>query len=205
MNKFTLSISLFFLIFFYTISALAQNAIKPIRFKGKTEIKFEDVCLNKGSAYTDTSFNIGQFVCSPNFKEYVGEPIITESKDRCSTVFQYDPLTKYIIDLDIKFPDSSIYQLREILTASYGKPKVENIKLFTYSTSSVRYSWEDSNSSISLYIDDVAEYIDYRHKVLNSCTVLSFYSKKMLEIKEKMEKLKDMNNANKIKKLSGDL
>ena len=200
--KFINSIVLFSLVFLYATSALAENTIKPIRFKGKTEIKFEDVCLNKGSAYTDNLFNIGQFVCSPNFKEYVGEPIITESKDRCSTIFQYDPLTKYIIDLDIKFPDSSIDQLREILTASYGKPKVKNIKLFTYSTSSDRYSWEDANSSISLYIED---YQDHESKVVNSCTVLSFSSRKMFEIKEKMKKLKDMNNANKIKKLSGDL
>lgn len=182
--------------------SVAGNAKVDIEFKGKKSLQYIDVCAGKGEPFRSALFNVGQFECKPNFKEYGGVQLIAQMNDNCDSKIQYDPSTGKVIALDLNYEESSFSRVLNILKEKYGEPADKSNKVFVNPALNVLYQWGDSKGSyINLHIGSVEQLKkgSLNPTVIRYCTILNIRTKEMLDLGSEMDNKREISNKRKIK------
>lgn len=173
-----------------------------VSFKGKTELHYTDVCVNKGIPYRGRIFNYDQFECSPKFVEYGGVSLIKQMNDYCDSKVEYDPETGKLIALGINYDEDNFDNVLTVLTERYGKAIDKSSKNFTDPKLNVGFEWKDSKGGyVMLGMSSVTQVQEGRISpiVMRYCTTLTIGTKAMTNLRNAMEKKSEAVYKNKIK------
>jgi len=180
-------------------TTFANNAKVDIEFKGKKSIQISDVCKDIGKPYSKIVFDYGQLECTPNFKDYGGVPLTTEKKDSCDTIFEYEPTSGKLVNLEIKYEQNSFDRVLNVLSEKYGKPTFRTHKTSSDKILNEIYEWEDTKGGfISLRQDSVSYFKEGSlvRTVERYCTVLTIRTHEMKKLLESM-RLKSEDSSKK--------